>query len=56
MIIYNFQLLCVRLHVIFSTIKSIDIDDNDVLIQDLNEHATFIIHIINIFRNLLTSF
>ena len=56
MIIYNFRLLCVRLYVIFSTTKSIDIDDDDVLIQGLNEYATLVIHIINIFRNLLTSF
>ena len=55
MIIYNFRLLCVRLYVIFSITKSIDIDD-DVLIQGLNEHATFVIHIINTFQNLLTSF
>ena len=48
-IIYNFQLLCVRFHVIFSTIKSIDVDDDDVLIQGLNEHTAFVIHIINIF-------
>ena len=56
-IIYNFRLLCVRLHVIFSITKLIDIDDDDdVLIQGLNEHATFIIHIINTFRSSLTSF
>ena len=30
----------------FSTTKSIDVDDDDVLIQGLNEHATFIILLI----------
>ena len=49
MIIYNFRLLCVRLHVIFSITKSIDIDGDDILIQDSNEHAIFVIHIMNIF-------
>ena len=49
MIIYNFRLLCVRLHVIFSITKSINVDNDDVLIYDLNEHAIFVIYIINIF-------
>ena len=48
-IIYNFRLLCIRLHVIFSTTKSIDIDDDDVSIQNSNEYATFVIYIMNIF-------
>ena len=56
MIIYSFRLLCVRFHVIFSITKSIDVDDDNILIQNSNEHAIFIIYIIKFFRSFLTTF